>query len=107
MGYDKEALQNLDKVQEFCYVINRAVKELRSCYSDMIDRVEGRLLETLGIDSYDYSEYVEEIRKRLAHVKEYLLTDRLKEFYQHVMAEFDNRNEWYQSICYTALEQPL
>ena len=23
------------------------------------------------------------------------------------MAEFDNRNEWYQSICYTALEQPL
>ena len=74
------------------------MKELRSCYSDMIDRVEGRLLETLGIDSYDYSEYVEEIRKRLAHVKEYLLTDRLKEFYQHVMAEFDNRNEWYQSI---------
>ena len=50
---------------------------------------------------------MEEIRKRLAHVKEYLMTDRLKEFYQHVMAEFDNRNEWYQSICYTALEQPL
>jgi hypothetical protein len=107
LGYDKEALQNPDKVQEFCYVINRAVKELRSCYSDMIDRVEGCLLETLGIESYDYSEYVVEIRKRLAHVKEYLLTDRLKEFYQHVMAEFDNRNEWYQSICYTALEQPL
>lgn len=23
------------------------------------------------------------------------------------MTEFDNRKEWYQSICYTALEQPL
>ena len=107
MGYDKEALQNPKKVEEFCYVINRAVKELRSCYSDMIDRVEGRLLDTLGIDSYDYSEYIVIIRRRLANVKEYLLTDRLKEFYQHVMAEFDNRNEWYQSICYTALEHPL
>ncbi len=107
LGYDKEALQNPKKVEEFCYVINRAVKELRSCYSDMIDRVEGRLLDTLGIDSYDYSGYVVTIRQRLANVKEYLLTDRLKEFYQHVMAEFDNRNEWYQSICYTALEQPL
>ena len=107
LGYDKEALQNPKKVEEFCYVINRAVKELRSCYSDMIDRVEDRLLDTLGIDSYDYSEYIVTIRQRLAHVKEYLLTDRLKEFYQHVMAEFDNRNEWYQSICYTALEQPL
>ena len=107
LGYDKEALQNPEKVQEFCYVINRAVKELRSCYSDMIDRVESRLLDTLGIETYDYAEYVVEIRKRLANVKEYLLTDRLKEFYRHVMAEFDNRTEWYQSICYTALEQPL
>ena len=23
------------------------------------------------------------------------------------MAEFDNRQEWYQSICYAALDQPL
>ena len=23
------------------------------------------------------------------------------------MAEFDSRQEWYQSICYAALEQPL
>lgn len=107
LGYDKEALQKPDKVQEFCYVINRAVKELRSCYTDMIDRVESRLLDALGIASYDYTEYVQEIRARLANVKVYLLTDRLKEFYRHVMAEFDNRTEWYQSICYTALEQPL
>lgn len=107
LGYDKEALQNPKKVEEFCYVINRAVKELRSCYSDMINRIEGRLLDTLGIDSYDYPEYVIKIRKRFAYIKEYLLTDRLKEFYKHVMTEFDNRNEWYQSICYTALEQPL
>ena len=107
LGYDKEALQNPEKVQEFCYVINRAVKELRSCYSDMIDRVEGRLLETLGIESYEYADYVAEVRQRFSGVKEYLLTDRLKEFYQHAMAEFDNRTEWYQSICYTALEQPL
>lgn len=107
LGYDKEALQDSKKVQEFCYVINRAVRELRSCYSDMIDRVESKLLETLGIETYDYAEYVVEIRKRLAYVKEYLLTDRLKEFYHHVMTEFDNRTEWYQSICYTALEQPL
>lgn len=107
LGYDKEALQNPKMVQEFCHVINRAVKELRSCYSDMIDRIESRLLETLGIATHDYTEYVIEIRNRLANVKEYLLTDRLKEFYRHAMTEFDNRTEWYQSICYTALEQPL
>lgn len=107
LGYDMEALKDSTKVQEFCYVINRAVKELRACYTDLIDRIESRLLENLGIEECDYSQYVAIIRKRLQHVKEYLLTDRLKEFYHHVMAEFENRTEWYQSICYTALEQPL
>lgn len=107
LGYDKEMLLNSEKVQEFCNVINRAVRELRSCYTDMIDRVENRLLETLGIEDYDYEKYVAIIRDRLSPVKVYLLTGRLKEFYQHAMTEFENRTEWYQSICYIALEQPL
>ena len=74
---------------------------------DLIDRIESSVLDALSIEEYDYPEYVDEIRQRFASVNEHLLTDRLKEFYNHVMAEFDNRKEWYQSICYTALEQPL
>ena len=107
LGFDKIALQKKGKVEEFCYVINRAIRELRSCYNDLIDRIESSVLDALSIEEYDYSEYVVEIRQRFASVNEHLLTDRLKEFYNHVMAEFDNRKEWYQSICYTALEQPL
>ena len=107
LGFDKESLRDKEKVEEFCYVVNRAVKELRSCYNDLIDRIESSILDALGIDEYEYSEYIQTIRRRFASVNEHLLTDRLKEFYHHVMAEFDNRKEWYQSICYTALEQPL
>jgi hypothetical protein len=40
-------------------------------------------------------------------VKAYLLTDKQREFYHHVMTEYDNRTQWYQSICYTILEQRL
>lgn len=107
LGFDKESLRESGKVEEFCYVVNRAVRELRSCYNDLIDRIESSLLDALGIDNFEYSEYVQVIRSRFVSVNEHLLTDRLKEFYHHVMTEFDNRKEWYQSICYTALEQPL
>lgn len=107
LGFDKTTLQNKEKVEEFCYVVNRAVRELRSCYNDLIDRIESSLLDALSIEEYDYTEYILTIRSRFASVNEHLLTDRLKEFYHHVMTEFDNRKEWYQSICYTALEQPL
>ena len=107
LGFCKETLCDKDKVEEFCYVINRAVRELRSCYNDLIDRIEASVLDALGIEVYEYSEYVKIIRDRFSSVNEHLLTDRLKEFYHHVLTEFDNRKEWYQSICYTALEQPL
>ena len=107
LGYDKEAQGSEKFAKQYAYVINRAVRELRGCYNKLIDRIEDRLVDVLGLSSYEYDEYVIEIRNRLSSVKTYLLTDRLKEFYNHAMAEFDNRTEWYQSICYTALDQPL
>lgn len=107
LGYDKEAQGSEEFAKQYAYVINRAVRELRGCYNKLIDRIEERLVDVLGLSSYEYDEYVIEIRNRLSSVKTYLLTDRLKEFYNHAIAEFDNRTEWYQSICYTALDQPL
>ena len=107
LGYDKEAQGSEEFAKQYAYVINRAVRELRGRYNKLIDRIEERLVDVLGLSSYEYDEYVIEIRNRLSSIKTYLLTDRLKEFYNHAIAEFDNRTEWYQSICYTALDQPL
>jgi hypothetical protein len=100
-------LKQEEFINEYGKIIQRAIRELRSCYSQLIDRIEARLVEELGLQSYDYSEYIVEVRERLTHVKNYLLTDKQQEFYHHVMTEYDNRTQWYQSICYTILEQRL
>ena len=107
LGYDDEKLHDAEAVQEYCYVIQRAVRELRGCYNQLIDRIEENLVEKLGLESGEYSEYIEEIHRRLSKVKPHLLNPRQKEFYQHAMAQFDKRNEWFQSICYSVLEKPL
>ena len=107
LGFDDEKLKQERFREEYGNTIQRAIKELRSCYSKLIDRLEERLVESFGLESYEYNEYVEEIRSRLANVKAYLLTDKQREFYHHVMTEYDNRTLWYQSICYTILEQRL
>ena len=93
--------------EEYGKTIQRAVKELRSCYTKLIDRLEERLVEGFGLESYEYNEYAMQIRNRLSDVKEYLMTDKQREFYRHAMTEYDNRIEWYQSICFTILEQRL
>ena len=106
LGFTKKLKSNTD-IEGYGNVIQKAIRELRSCYSQLIDRLEIRLVDGLGLESSDYNEYVEEIRQRLANVKTHLLTAKQKEFYQHVMAEYDNRTLWYQSICYPILEHKL
>lgn len=107
LGYDDEKLQDPVAVQNYCQAIQRAVRELRSCYNQLIDRIEENLIEKLGFESGEYAEYIEEIHRRLSKVKPHLLTPRQKEFYQHVVARFDKRAEWYQSVCYAVLDSPL
>ena len=107
LGFNQEKLKQEEFIREYGIIIQRAIRELRSCYTGLIDRIEQRLVDGFSLQSYDYNEYIVEIRERLAHVKTYLLTDKQREFYHHVMTEYDNRTQWYQSVCYTILEQRL
>ena len=107
LGFDQAKMKDKAVIMEYGDIIQRAIRELRSCYSHLIDRIEARIVEEWGLQSYEYDEYVREIRQRLSNVKSYLLTDKQSEFYHHVMTEYDNRTLWYQSICYTILEQRL
>lgn len=93
--------------KNYADIINRAVRELRGCYNRMIDNIEVYVVEYLGLESYDYNEYIAEVRRKFKNIKAYLLNDRLKSFYQALMTERDNRNEWYQAICFVALQHPL
>ncbi len=107
LGYDDDKLKDESAVQDYCYVIQRAVRELRGCYNHLIDRIENNLIESLGLKSGEYTEYIQEIKQRLANVKPHLLNPRQKEFYQHAIAQFENRTEWYQSVCFAVLGSPL
>ncbi len=107
LGFDQAKLKQEEFICEYGNIIQLAIRELRSCYTLLIDRIEERLVDEFGLQSYEYSEYILEVRERLANVKAYLLTDKQREFYHHVMTEYDNRTQWYQSICYTILEQRL
>ena len=107
LGFTQEKLKQEEFINEYGRLIQRAIKELRSCYTQLIDRIEARLVEEFGLQSYDYSEYIDEVRERLANVKAYLLKAKQPEIYHLEMTEYDNRTLWYQSICYTILEQRL
>lgn len=56
LGFTQEKLKQEEFINEYGRIIQRAIKELRSCYTQLIDRIEARLVEEFGLQSYDYSE---------------------------------------------------
>ena len=107
LNFSASSIKNGEGMEEYGRVIQRSIRELRSCYSQLIDRIEERIVEELNLESSEYNEYVAELRKRLENVKVFLLNTKQKEFYNRVMTEYDNRVLWYQSICFPILEHKL
>ena len=107
LGYNSAMLEQDKFVDDYGKLIASAIKELRSCYDRLIDRIEQKVVSELSLTSSDYSIYIEEIKNRLSNVKKFLLTDKQKNFYDRVMSEYDNKIQWYQSICYCILDQKL
>lgn len=107
LGFNLDSIRHGKSMEEYGKVIQRAIRELRTCYSQLIDRIEERIVEELGLESADYNDYISEIRNRLMNVKVYLMPNKQKEFYNRVMTDYDNRTLWLQSICYPILDHKL
>ena len=68
------------------------------CYSNLINRLEGMLVEELGLKSKEYASYKVELEHRYASIKTYLLTERQKTFLTRIIAKNTDRTTWYQSL---------
>ena len=77
------------------------------CYTNLIDRIEKRLIKELKLKNTDYGEYVVEIQNRFRHVKTHLLTPVQLDFYNRIALKFTERAKWYEAICYPVLNHPL
>ena len=69
LGFDKSQLKQEKFINQYGDIVQRAIRELRTCYSQLIDRIEQFVVEGLGLDSCNYSEYIIEVRKRLSNIK--------------------------------------
>lgn len=107
LGFHKNALMQASVVEEFGIILQQSINELRSCYGNLIVRIEQHMVKEFGLTSDVYENYVAEIRKRLADVKVYLLTEKQKEFYNRVLTQYESRKEWYESVCYSLLGKQL
>lgn len=104
---DTEIAENTDVLMQYVELLQKSIRELRMCYSNLINRLEGMLVEELGLKSKEYASYKVELEHRYASIKTYLLTERQKTFLTRIIAKNTDRTTWYQSLAYIVLDKQL
>ena len=104
---DTEIAENTDVLMRYVELLQKSIRELRMCYSNLINRLEGMLVEELGLKSKEYASYKVELEHRYASIKTYLLTERQKTFLTRIIAKNTDRTTWYQSLAYIVLDKQL
>ncbi len=108
LGFKNEKLMsNSDFMSQYQNLIQHSIDELRTCYQNLIERIEASVIHGLGLKSTDFSEYKVEIESRYKNIKQYLLNSTQKAFYTRLFLYQPTKTAWYESICYVLLNKPL
>ena len=83
-----------------------SIREIRTSYSNLVDRFESFIQKTLG-NTTDFPGYKEELQIRFKSIKKHLLLNKQKVFLQRLESPLDDRVSWLQSIAQACIQKSL
>lgn len=108
LGFHSLAIKDDEEVlKNYTLHIQDAIRELRSCYDALIDRVEVTILETLNSENLTFSEYKRNITTKLSSINQNLLSTEQNIFFKRVFSSLDDRASWLKSIADVALGKSI
>lgn len=100
LGYPNIADEHASDEELAAYIgqLQASVRELQSCYDDLVDRIEAHLLNVLGVPDAQFPGYREIIADRFASLRAYLLLARQRTFYMRLMSPLEDRAAWLGAV---------
>lgn len=107
-GFKNESLAtNKEFMTQYQDLIKGAIRELRTCYPNLIKRIEDNVVDALGLKSKEFSEYKSEIENLFKNVKVNLLSNKQKNLLSRLSMPQSDKTLWCESISYVVLDKPL
>lgn len=108
MGYNiTELNKNPKLLKEYSDSFQTSIKEIRTCYDELVDRVENFILQDVTGNKGKFPGYRTYLQDRYKQLKKYLLMPHQKSFYQRLYSEVEDKNAWLNSITQACLGKPL
>jgi hypothetical protein len=107
-GFKNDSLAtNKEFMSQYQALIKNTIRELRSCYLNLINKIEENVIEILGLQSGNFTEYKTEIENRFKGIKTNLLSNKQKSFLNRLLMPQFDKTLWYESICFVVFDKPL
>ena len=108
LGFKDSVLASNDEVlKSYVDLLQNAIRELRSCYVNLIGRIENALVDSLCLKSTDFIQYKKELEERYSSLKTYLQTEKQKAILDRILSPSADKVSWYQSLAYVILDKQL
>lgn len=104
---DIDIINNDEVLKTYVDLLQNAIRDLRSCYAELINRIEKALISSLNLKSNEFSSYKIELENRYSCIKTYLLTDKQKTILTRITSNAIDKKNWYQSLAYVILDKQL
>jgi hypothetical protein len=100
LGYTLQGLQQSpEKLQQYVGVLQTAIRELRSSYSELVNRVEAFLKNDILGQDIIFPEVKTVLQARYRNIRIHLLLQKQKVIVQRINSELDDRSAWFNSIA--------
>jgi hypothetical protein len=96
-----------DTLQSFTLHIQDAIREIRSAYANLIDRIEEQIIQSFNCTSTNFLEYKLEITTQLKSVETSLLASDQRVYCKRLLSPLDDRTSWIKSVADVALGKSI
>ena len=105
-GFDLKEADD-EQLKAFIYQLTHGIKELQSCFQELLNRLERHILAYLGEPESVFPAYRDRLKARFASLKTHLLPTHLTSFHNRVLTEFGDRQAWLEAVVHAVLHKKL
>lgn len=108
LGFHSISINDDEEIlKTYTYHIQDAIREIRSAYDSLLDRIEEKIIQSFYCETSDFESYKLEIQSRLKSINLSLLGTEQSVFYKRLVSPLDDRASWLKSVADAALGKSI
>lgn len=108
LGYSILKIQSSsENLQNYSVKLQDAVKDLRTSYDELINRVEDFILSDIIGEKLSFEDYKKNLQNRYKKLRRHLLLPHQKVFIQRLDSEIDDKKAWINSLVQALINKTL